>query len=142
MKAKAGEARQFYEASLLIQTDDCILWPFSVGGTGYAQLSKGVLVMHLVCEQEHGPRPKGLQVAHNCGVRRCINRRHLRWTTQSGNEADKRKHGTYQGKLKPRQVLSIRALHGFVQQKSLAEHFKVSLGTIEQILSRKTWRHL
>ena len=81
-------------------------------------------------------------MAHSCGVRRCINKRHLRWATQVENEVDKLTHGTRQSKLTEKQVLFIRNLHGVVPQKLLASHFKVSLGTVEQILARKIWRHL
>ena len=97
MRAKPGEAHAAFRVLTARTTDHCVLWPFTVNSKGYGQLGvngKSTSVHVLACEQAHGPRPEGKQVAHSCGVKRCINQRHLRWATQSENEADKVLHGT------------------------------------------------
>lgn len=97
MRARPNEARRTFHVLVAIVTDDCTIWPFTVNSKGYGQLgvnrvSKSVHV--LACTQAHGPRPEGMQVAHSCGVKRCINPKHLRWASQAENEADKVLHGT------------------------------------------------
>lgn len=97
MRARPNEARRTFHTLSNLETDECVLWPHTVNSKGYGQIGvngKSTSVHVLACEQAHGPRPEGKQAAHSCGVKRCINQRHLRWATQSENEADKVVHGT------------------------------------------------
>lgn len=82
---------------LAIETDDCVLWPHATNNKGYGLVQtngKAQTVHSVACAMHYGPRPTGKQVAHSCGVRACMNYRHLRWVTPAENEADKRLHGT------------------------------------------------
>lgn len=53
-----------------------------------------LLVHHLACEAFHGPRPTGLDVAHNSGVRSDNSETNLRYDTRKGNLADTAPHNT------------------------------------------------
>ncbi len=81
-----------------IETDECVLWPHGVSSRGYGAISienRTRAVHVLACEIAHGPKPSAdMQVAHSCGVRQCMNSRHLRWATVAENAADRREHGT------------------------------------------------
>ena len=89
---------RFFKAALAMDTDDCIIWPFGLNPNGYGQYrveGKAINAHRAMCIEAHGKPPfKGAQSAHSCGVRACINRRHLRWATPVDNHADMNLHGT------------------------------------------------
>lgn len=92
------EPRTFAELAVSSDSGECILWPLATAG-GYGQFSlvggAKVQTHRHVCERVHGAPPSAIhQAAHNCGVRLCINPRHLRWATPKENHADKAGHGT------------------------------------------------
>lgn len=111
MRIYSSPVRDFIEAALLAETDDCILWPFAVRkSSGYAafQLPRGDGprsrdAHRYVCGRAHGPAPEGHEAAHSCGNRLCINKRHLRWTLPIGNMADAKAHRTLRGGGRHRQ---------------------------------------
>ena len=121
--------------------DDCVLWPYSTDTKGYAQVTVGVRQIkkanRIMCELAYGPPPTPRhQAAHSCGIRHCINPRHLSWKTQSENEADKKIHGTLvqnywgrAGKLSQEQRELIRTSDESAVK--LAEQLGVRRGTIE-----------
>jgi len=90
-----GKALAFIETALTQETDECIIWPFTNHTNGYPSIGHGRHVNRVVCERAYG-KPPSLkhQAAHSCGVKLCINKRHVRWATRAENEADKLKHGT------------------------------------------------
>lgn len=100
-------------------------------------------VHRVVCETFHGPCPSDAhQVAHIDGVRENNAPHNLRWVTQSENERDKVKHGTYHHggqKLTAADVRTIKA-HPDDCENALAERFGVSDATIRDIRAQRTWR--
>ena len=101
--------KQFYEESLQIETDDCVIWPYNRKPDGYARISYydneygTPLVCRIVCTKVYGPAPSDdYQAAHSCnnGSKGCINWKHLSWKTQRDNliEAGTRKRGTVYNK--------------------------------------------
>lgn len=94
---KPGDARRVFEHLATLETDDCVIYPRSLNSKGYGLISIDgkVRTTHtVICERHNGPRPPGLQAAHRCGVKACLNYRHIRWATPRENEADKIAQGT------------------------------------------------
>lgn len=81
----------------------CIIWTGAKNSKGYGHRwikcedgsLKDVLVHRDEYRKHNGSIPEGMQVRHLCGNKLCINPNHLAIGTQSDNEQDKRKNGTY-----------------------------------------------
>ena len=142
----------FIEAALSSNTDDCIVWPYAKTWGGYPILHKDRRTLQgngFICEISHGPRPDKYHAAHSCGVRLCINPRHLRWATARENMADMARHGTLprgskraHAKLNEADVLEIRSLAGIVTQSDLASRYGVCRERINGIINRHLWTHI
>ena len=136
------------DTALSFSSDECLLWPYFINKrTGYAQSKLGGasrLVHRYVCEVANGPAPTaGHQAAHSCGVRACVNPRHLSWKTPLENEADKIRHGTkLVGEAHPRSLLSddeetaVFVLRGRLHARKIAEIFGVPASTVYAIQHR------
>lgn len=135
--------------------DDCLKWPFSVGGHGRGSVwigGKSVSAPKAMCIAAHGAPPtEEHEAAHSCGNGHlgCMNPKHLRWATRKDNEADKQLHGTLrQGtkinthKLTEDQVNYIRSRKGLQTGVSLAKEFGVTPTNISYILSGRYWKFL
>lgn len=142
---KQGETVQWLWASLSIDTDDCVKWPFSTT-VGYGQTwwdGRPALATRVICELKHGPAPTPKhQAAHSCGKGHegCVNHRHLRWATRKENEMDKTAHGTRGKALTPEAVVEIKALRGAMTGVAIAERYGVHPATISGIFCGKSWR--
>ena len=141
---------EFLLRAMSFETDECILWPWGTQ-TGYGSFfkdKKRALAHIFVCHGAHGEPPTTKhEVAHSCGVRKCINKRHLRWATKSENMADKLIHGTHNRgerggltKLTKEQVIEIRT--GKRRQTALAKEFGVTVATINDAKHHRTWSWL
>lgn len=78
---------------------ECITWPFFIMENGYGQAKDGP-AHRLVCEAAHGQPPSSEAVAaHLCGNGHlaCVNPAHLRWSTQSQNQFDRKIHKSVRG---------------------------------------------
>jgi hypothetical protein len=149
-RVEAGVALAWLMERVGHHGEECQEWPFPTKQRGYGSLSyhgRQVRAHRLMCELAHGEPPAdGLEAAHSCGNRLCVNPDHLRWATPKENQADKHIHGTHNGgsrnpmaKLDEGVVAAIRAQLGKEQQKSIAERFGVSSGTISNIANGKRW---
>lgn len=112
--------------------------------------SRTFLVSHIVCETFHGPRPVGMEVAHENGDATDDRAANLAWKTHKENEADKVRHGTLrvgdrssQAKLDEAAVLDIRnrVTRGDRLQE-IADAYGVAKSTVFRAASRSTWGHL
>lgn len=133
---KRGDATRFLSSLPLIETDECIIWPFALTKNGYASIGmRGTTkyVHRLVCEGYRGPPEyPGQDAAHRCGRDACVNKRHLRWATRLENMADQLIHGTRRhgethasAKLTWAQVLEIRDIGRAVPLAAIAEQFDI-----------------
>jgi len=150
-RTSLGALPAFINQALEYQGNDCLLWPYGkLHGYGQTRERGGYAAAHIVvCKAAHGPKPSPRhEVAHSCGVRACINPRHLRWATPSENQMDKVAHGTHNrgerhnmAKLSAEQVQAIRARTGQTHNE-IAREFGVTGPYISLIRSRKFWRHI
>lgn len=146
-----GDPLAFLEAAIAANTDDCIIWPFSIGGGGYGTMfldGKYHNVSRLALEKAEGPPPAtGMVAAHKpviCHNRACINKRHLRWSTSRDNADDMVADGT---RLLGESTNSVRLSADQVKEirkdershVDVAEAYGVTRRNVAAIRERRTW---
>ncbi|PEI49915.1 HNH endonuclease signature motif containing protein [Bacillus toyonensis] len=123
---------------------------------GYAQLTmrgKNISAHRFVYEEMFGEIPPGLVIRHKCDNRKCINPEHLETGTYKDNVMDMVTRGrmrTLKGssrrdaKLTEESVIEIRRLvkEENVSMKDLAERYGVAYGTIQNVVRRRSWKHI
>jgi hypothetical protein len=129
-------------------TDECIEWPRHIGTHGYGVLNyegKKQTAHRVAYQLAVGPIPEGLHILHRCDNRPCINPRHLFAGTNRENIADMDAKGRrrYRTKLTAQAVASIRleAAMG-VSRSVLAYRHGVSRQSVNDVVWRRTWRHV
>lgn len=149
-----GEAMQWVMDNLDFSSDECLPWPYASGSRGDAVVLHGGRLRsasRVMCEIVHGiPDPSlSLECAHNCGNGHlgCMNPRHLRWDTRSGNHADKVIHGTHNrgernvnAKVTEDQVLEIRSSKQALSV--LSKMYGISVAAVSSIRTGKNWKYL
>lgn len=105
------------------------------------------LVHQIVAEAFIGPRPAGMEVAHNDGNPANNHVSNLRYATPRENTHDKVRHGTIlagsavaTAKLTSDQVASIRSMVGKRTLQSMADEFGVSIAQVSRVANGKQWR--
>lgn len=151
-RSRGTAIRFFNEKVLKYESDECLIWPFIINAYGYAVFwhEETQYVSNAVCRSKHGAPPtEKHQAAHECGNRKCVNYRHLRWATPAENCEDKYKHGTHsRGEQNPSailtesQVIEIMALIGTMPQGQIAERFGVCRKCVNNIYRGTLWMHL
>jgi Ni/Co efflux regulator RcnB len=109
-----------------------------------------VKIHQVVCETYHGPRPDGLEVAHADGDPANNAAANLRWSTPSGNSADRARHGTVARgethglhRFTEAQVIAMReACASGESYSSVARRFATHRMTVRDIALRKRWAHI
>lgn len=148
--APKGAAKTFVEEVLRSDTDDCIIWPFTMDKDSYGVTQwegRQWGVHRLVCFLRHGEPPPYSMARHECRVRSCVNPNHLSWGTGKDNADDRERHGmTSKGEQRPTSKLSEEAVR-YIRQTDepscvLAEKFGVTDTCISYVRKRKTWRHI
>jgi hypothetical protein len=144
---KWGLPLAFLEAALASDTDECILWPYAMGGRSpRPQMvidGKRVYVGREVCRRKFGDPPTpDHEAAHSCGKGHlaCINWRHVRWATHAENGLDMAQHETQRKKLTPADVRAIRASKE--THAALARRYDVDPSAIASVRHRRNWRHV
>lgn len=154
IRVTKGESLRFFYENVAAETDECVLWPYTTDTPGYGRVwvrphLKSVHIM--ACEYGHGPKPSPAhQAAHLCGVRVCMNPRHLRWATPSENNWDKARHGTLlvgeehpNARLKASDVLEIRKRAATETARQIQRDYpSVGVANIYQIINRRRWKSL
>ena len=131
-------------------TDDCIIWTRCISSSGYGLLwvaGAWQNAHRYVCKVTHGEPEGRREAAHSCGVRACVNPRHLRWATNSENNLDKRRHGTATRgdratcrTLTSGQVREIRDRLGRGErQHVLAAEYGVTQPAISDVRTGRSW---
>jgi hypothetical protein len=143
--------------SQVTKTDACWIWTgkqLSGKGKGYGYFTfSGIKVFcHRFSYQLYKGRiPAGSVCCHSCDNPSCVNPDHLWAGTQAQNIKDmvnkKRNSSGFKitsAKLKPEQVQQIRHIYslGGITQKQLGIQFGVSLPTINDVVTRRHWKHI
>lgn len=145
------EIRSWFDKALLLETDDCILWPFYINRDGYGISSFGRERSRLVHVEtfirKYGDIIDGNVVCHGpCHQPSCFNYRHLISQTYSKNMIDRNRDGTSASskkfgnmKLSDKDVITIKTVYkiGFHSKTRIAEIYGVSLSLISLILLGK-----
>ncbi|WP_421591087.1 HNH endonuclease [Shinella sp. M27] len=147
--ATPGEGLRWIKEHAGYDGSGCLFYPFEKTRHGYGTLivdGRRCVASNIMCREAHGEPPSaGMEAAHECGNRPCVNPTHLRWDTRSGNQDDKHAHGTFlrwiesKSTLSASDVLRIRQLAGTVMQKEIAAEYGVTQTIISKIISRKRW---
>jgi hypothetical protein len=116
--------------------------------TGYGYFredGRNIYAHRFVCERAHGVAPTSShQATHRCGLRACVNKKHLRWATRLQNKHDELEHGTRacgskhgMAKLTIKEVIAIRSSRK--TQILLSEQFGISRAQVGRIKNGKRW---
>jgi hypothetical protein len=104
-------------------------------------------VRQLIAETWIGPRPEGLVICHENGIKTDDRASNLAYKTQRDNILDKHRHGTMligeknnRAKLKECEVIEIFTSKDSVQ--ALAAKYGVTDSPIYSIRKRQTWKHV
>lgn len=125
----------------------CVLWPFRAqyrqkyGSLWFEGRLTGA--HRLMCRMAHG-EPNGMEAAHSCHTRLCVNPNHLRWATRAENLAERRLlkgESNPSAKLSASDVRKMREMIGLkMSHGSIANEFGVSRRNVTRIAAGETWR--
>ena len=129
------------------KSGDCWTWTGSTFASGYGRAcvdSRIVRAHRVAWEVTNGPIPKGMWVLHRCDNPPCVRPDHLFLGDRSDNMVDASQKGRLATiKLDPIRVRAIRAEYADgVPLRALARTYGVDRSNIQQIVKRKTWRHV
>lgn len=140
-----GPAKDFLLSALRSNTSECIIWPYAkTRGYALAHIDGKMRRLHRwICRQHRGEPPSDeYHAAHRCGVRSCINKRHIRWRTIQQNIDEKLVHGrpTRGERIVQHKLTEVEALRVFNSKEPtriLAVRYGVSVVTINRIRGGK-----
>jgi hypothetical protein len=144
-RASRGAPLAYLRAAINDPHNLCVLWPYALNVDGHPRLrlkDQHFYAHRLACEAVHGPAPSDRhQAAHECGETRCVNPKHLRWSTPAENAADGKRVGRRPGsyKLNDAKALAIRNLVGHTNYRSIGRGFGVSGRSVSQVVRLLNW---
>lgn len=147
-------ARLYFENNILLETDNCVLWPYARRGPyGEIRVNGRTIYTHQYSALRRlGPCPIGKESCHICANKLCFNYRHLEYKTHRENILDRKRDGTNIGprgescgynRLTENHIHWIRQQFdiGF-RQKKIAEHLQIPIATINNIRRNGCWSWL
>ncbi|WP_326813949.1 hypothetical protein [Streptomyces sp. NBC_01763] len=148
-----GEMVALVVAAARATGEDCVLAPCDHSRPGVTYRREAMPATRAVWIEATGDDPGDRQVLHNChrGAEGCISFRHLYLGDHAQNmrdmtEAERQARGEGNGnaELTEPAVREIRRLYAAraLNQRVLGVRYGVSQGTINQIVTRKTWKHV
>lgn len=157
-RVSPGVPLAFLEQAVITQTDECIIWPYSLrAGLAGKLYFNGKLrpapAVALELSGQYRPTSRHV-VAHQpliCHQPACVNVRHLRWATIAENAWDKELDGTLlrgeavaQSKLTADEVAAIRKRYaaGSISQLAIASEYGVTKAQVGSIVRGSAWAHL
>ena len=146
--ARKGEAQAFLEAAINSDTDECILWPFSLTTYGYGKFNKPDTCTYahrevlLRVTPQPPDKPLALHAPEICHNRQCVNPKHLRWGDYLDNKQDSFTDGSVAvGVANGRSKLTddeVRAIYvSDLTYRQLAESYDITMQMVGQIKAGK-----
>lgn len=145
---------------LVSKSDDpegCWIWTGYRDPNGYGRVSvtpsRDRLAHRIAWMLTTGEMPKGF-LLHRCDNPSCVRPDHMREGTQADNMRDmdakgRRRTGRFPGELSNFAKLSESDVHEIrnlaargLPQREIADKFRVAYTNINQIVNRRTWRHV
>lgn len=131
---------------------ECFVWVGGRNPKGYGMFH-GIPSHRFAWMLAYHPIPDGQCVCHDCDNPSCVNPCHLFLGSHADNVADRVSKGRsakQAGDLHPQRKLSsddVRAIRKIREEKSMtvraaAEMYGVSIGTVEQLVRRTTWKNV
>lgn len=155
--SKVPDKHRFEEKTDIAEGSDCWLWQGAKTPVGFGSFRVGKTMMnaHRACYMLYiGDIPKGMNVAHTCGTRHCVNPDHLclmthsealrrRSTFRNTRKTAVRGENSRASKLKESDIFRIREIGKTgLKAVEIAKKYSVCPSTISDILRRKTWKHV
>lgn len=152
--------KRFDEKYIPEPMSGCWLWLGAIDSKGYGHISNGprrIMASRASWLLAHGSFPNNLYVLHRCDNPACVNPDHLFLGTHQDNMDDMMAKGrravgdkvaskgeNHPGaKLKDADIINIRRDHKNGEpQTSIAKRLNMSLPPINQIVNRKSWKHI
>lgn len=136
-----------------IDANGCWNWVKCVQSNGYGRVTyeyKSMGAHRLSYLAFKGEIPAKTDVCHSCDNRRCVNPAHLFLGSRKDNMNDcKKKNRIARGEMLPgaklsdKDIIEIRAMNSNgIKTKYIAEIYGVHRVTIQNIITKKTWRHV
>ena len=126
--------------------DACWLWRASAGGSEYGHVWCKADGRHCCVDAHkvsfflaHGSIPDGMQVLHNCNVKRCVNPRHMEAGTPKQNTYGAFRDGLMATKLTITSVKAIIAESSIRHRVELAGRNGVRVKHVKDILRGRAW---
>ena len=155
--ANSLQASRFMSGVEKSEKDGCWIWSRAKRGKGYGTTSlngKLIYAHRASWLIKNGLIPDGMVVCHRCDNPSCVNPEHLFLGTHRENILDAASKGLMTGnrtfgeekpqaKLNEQQVIKIRQLYiDGTSRRHLAQIYKMSINTIDNIVNRRTWKHI
>src|SRR3990167_1363965 len=143
--------------SKVLKGSGCWIWNACRGSHGYGAflIGRRSFQAHRVAWMlTYGDIPEGLHVLHRCDVKACVNPSHLFIGTHQDNMTDRNRKGRasnkphpgeshWKAKLTEKDIFLIRQLNASgLPQHVVADKFGIRQGTVSNIVTGKSWKHL